>query len=419
MINQSKYHEEYLEKRRKKEEDKAIRIKNRRKFLYSLIIFLQMMSFLNMKSASFFKFPTIIYKHAFFIFIFFAILFFARIFESQYFYNWIKKLPYFRDKRRIFSYRLLSGKKVNGFLLLISIVILTGMVIGAKLGVSFIPDINGAHAWITLGSFSIQPAEILKIAFVINLANKLSENEEKENSNILITGLGYLFIYGTLIILQKDMGTAIHYLFIFCGMMFMTKIDLKRIFAAVFVGILFVIGGMTWIYNTINIETAGYKALRIKSYIDGLLFGNYNDKLGIGYQVQQAIYAFANGGIFGQGYANGVQKYNYLPEVHTDFIMGTLGEEFGILGMMSVLVAFFVLFLITKAISEDCKNYFGKYLAIGFGIQIITQVIINIFVAIGLFPVFGIPMPIMSYGGSSMLTMAIIMVLIGNLSLGD
>lgn len=409
MINQSKYNDGYLEKRRKKEENKTMRIKNRRKLLYSLIFFLQIMSFLNMQSASFFKYPNTIYKHTAFIVVFFLILITARIFES----------PYFRKRKMVFSYRLLSGKKINGIILGFSIVVLLGMFIGAKLKLPFIPEINGANAWITLGIFSIQPAEILKVAFVINLANKLSETEENDNLNILSIGLGYLFIYFFLIMLQKDMGTAIHYVFIFCGMMFMTKIDLKKIFGVVVGGVLFLLGGMAWIYKTIDIETAGYKALRIKSYIDGLLFGNYTDKLGIGYQVQQAIYAFANGGLFGQGYANGVQKYNYLPEVHTDFIMGTLGEEFGIIGMLGILGAFFMIFIVTIAIARDCKNYFGKYLAIGLGIQIITQVIINIFVAIGLFPVFGIPMPIMSYGGSSMLTMAIVMVLIGNLSLGD
>ena len=154
--------------------------------------------------------------------------------------------------------------------------------------------------------------------------------------------------------------------------------------------------------------------MRIKSYIDGLFFGNYSDEYG--YQVKQSVYAFGSGGFFGKGYANGVQKYSYLPEIHTDFIMATFGEEFGILGMFFVIGLFFTLYHLIITTGRESKNYFGKYLAIGMGAQIITQVIINIFVAVGLLPVFGLPMPFFSYGGSAMVTMGIALGIIHNIN---
>ena len=151
-----------------------------------------------------------------------------------------------------------------------------------------------------------------------------------------------------------------------------------------------------------DMTTAHFRYRRIISYITGLLTNEYDNA--IGYQVWQSLIAFGSGGVIGKGYANGVQKYKYLPEVSTDFILASYGEELGLIGMVILMALLLTIFsLITKVAIEE-KDYFGKYLVMGIGGYIITQVLINIYVALGMLPVFGIPMPIFSYGGSSLVT---------------
>ena len=139
-------------------------------------------------------------------------------------------------------------------------------------------------------------------------------------------------------------------------------------------------------------------------YVDGIINDGYTGNIDIGYQVAQSLLAFGNGGLFGVGYGNGAQKFSYLPEIHTDFIMALFGEEFGLFGVMLIVAMYLILYNISMNIAMTSKDYFGKYLVVGVAGMIITQVLINLFVAVGLLPVFGIPMPLFSYGGSSIIT---------------
>ncbi|MGL4568435.1 MAG: FtsW/RodA/SpoVE family cell cycle protein, partial [Fusobacteriaceae bacterium] len=169
------------------------------------------------------------------------------------------------------------------------------------------------------------------------------------------------------------------------------------------------------VYLKFDTFVSGYKTGRIKSYVEGLLSNTYDqDK---GYQVGQSLLGLGNGGIFGTGYGNGVQKYSYLPEIHTDFILASFGEEFGLIGILIVIVLFFGLFNRIKGTAVECEDYFGKYLSVGIAGYIFIQFLINISVAIGLLPVFGIPMPIMSFGGSSLLTVFMALGIVGNVNL--
>ena len=397
-----KFFQENLEKQQEKSNQKSIRFKKRRMSILFITVILMVLSTINMISAAFYMKPENIKKHFIYILAFFFL------------YLMIGNLG--KIKRFPLNYKVLSNRKVNIGVFFISIFILLGMYIGGKIGLPFIPQINGAYGWISLGSISIQPAEILKCAFVINLANCLAKAEDRDfkEGTILINASIYLLVYGALILAQKDMGTAIHYLAIWIFMIFMTKFETKWILRVGSLALLLGSMGIAYIYKYSSIETASYKIMRIKSYIDGLFFGNYSDEFG--YQVKQSVYAFGSGGFFGKGYANGVQKYSYLPEIHTDFIMATFGEEFGILGMVFVIALFYMLYHLIVITGRESKNYFGKYLAIGMGAQIITQVIINIFVAVGLLPVFGLPMPFFSYGGSAMVTMGIALGIIHNIN---
>ncbi|MGL4357910.1 FtsW/RodA/SpoVE family cell cycle protein [Cetobacterium sp.] len=397
------FFQENLEKKQEKKKQKFNRLKQRRFSILLIATILMVLSSINMVSAAFYMKPENIKKHFFYILIFFIIYLFV---------GNIGKI-----KKYDLTYKVLSERKINGVIFLISIIVLFGMYVGGKMGLPFIPKINGAYGWINLGPISIQPAEILKCAFVINMANCLARAEDNDlsESATIVNSFIYLFVYGVLILAQKDMGTVIHYFSIWVFMIFMSKLKDKWILRVVSLGAVLGVTGLAAVYKFASEEGASYKIMRIKSYIDGLFFGNYSDDYG--YQVKQSVYAFGSGGFFGKGYANGVQKYSYLPEIHTDFIMATFGEEFGIVGMIVVVSLFFALYHLIIITGRESKNYFGKYLAMGIGAQIITQVIINIFVAVGLFPVFGLPMPFFSYGGSAMVTMGIALSLIHSMNI--
>lgn len=278
---------------------------------------------------------------------------------------------------------------------------------------SIIKSVNGARGWINLGITTIQPAEILKIPFIILLANVLAKGEEKKlpaltifiNSlTIFINSLIVFVIFAVLINEQNDLGTVIHYGAIYIFMFFLTKVDKKVVTGLVSVGVSIAFTAGYFIYKYSDKLSGGYKLERIKIFLEGLFTDKYIGNADIGYQVGQSLLAFGNGGLLGRSYGNGVQKYNYLPEIHTDFIMALFGEEMGFIGVLIVIILFFTLYNLIAETGISCKNIFGRYLALGIGGYIISQFLINIFVALGLLPVFGIPMPIFSYGGSSVIT---------------
>ena len=187
-------------------------------------------------------------------------------------------------------------------------------------------------------------------------------------------------------------------------MFFLTKVDKKVVTGLVAAGVSTAVTAGYFIYKYSDKLSGGYKLERIKIFLEGLFTDKYIGNADIGYQVGQSLLAFGNGGLLGRSYGNGVQKYNYLPEIHTDFIMALFGEEMGFIGVLIVIILFFTLYNLIAETGISCKNIFGRYLALGIGGYIISQFLINIFVALGLLPVFGIPMPIFSYGGSSVIT---------------
>lgn len=325
---------------------------------------------------------------------------------------------FFLERVSRINYKIYEQKKVINFLLLISIFSLLGVVIGSKIPAlkKFVPQINGAIGWIRIFGMSIQPSEMMKLPFIIIMAKLLAKGEEEKfkTIGILANIVGIVIIYGVLIIAQKDLGTTIHYLAIAIVMLFMSKISMKFI-----LGMVFSFGGIVAIffYYVMYIGdklTYGYRLRRVVSYLNGILKNEYD--LDIGYQVAQSLMAFGRGGILGEGYANGVQKYNYLPEANTDFVLSTFGEEFGFIGMALLLFLFMLLFNNIKRTAMETTDYFGKYLAIGIGGYLITQVLINIYVALGMLPVFGIPMPIFSSGGTSIVAVLLSLGIIININ---
>ena len=302
------------------------------------------------------------------------------------------------------NYKIYNRKRICSLIALISIAILAFVWIAAGTLPKVVPNIKGAYGWIKIGTFTLQPAEFLKLPFIILLAHLFERVEKEKYRNIKVVLYVILIplIFGIFICAQGDLGTTLHYMAILLFMLFLAQIDMKIIIGVTTVGFIGAGAAFYWIYNFMDMTTAHFRYRRIISFITGLLTNEYDNA--IGYQVWQSLIAFGSGGVIGKGYANGVQKYKYLPEVSTDFILASYGEELGLIGMVILMALLLTIFnLITKVAIEE-KDYFGKYLVMGIGGYIITQVLINIYVALGMLPVFGIPMPIFSYGGSSLVT---------------
>lgn len=368
--------------------DKEKRKRARNRGIVLLLFFLVILSNLNMASASFysiyFEGIKVIRNH--FIYIILGIICF--IITSK------------------INYKLYNKNKISGILLLLSTIIFIIIIIGSKIPSlsRVIPHVNGAIGWIRFGSFSVQPSEMMKLPFIIIIAYIMEKCEEERynDKKILFSLLPVMGIFMLLINLQKDLGTSIHYLGIFAFMLFMSRLNMKLIVGSVG-AVLVSIGGLFYyVSNLTDLSNESYKIKRVGSFLNGLLKNEYD--YGIGYQVGQSLIAFGSGGLVGKGYGNGVQKYSYLPEIKTDFILASYGEEFGFIGMLLLLTIFLLLFNIIQKTAVETKDYFGKYLAIGIGGYIIIQMVINLSVALGILPVFGIPMPFFSSGGSSLIT---------------
>ena len=302
------------------------------------------------------------------------------------------------------NYKIYNRKRICSLIALISIAILAFVWIAAGTLPKVVPNIKGAYGWIKIGTFTLQPAEFLKLPFIILLAHLFERVEKEKYRNIKVVLYVILIplIFGIFICAQGDLGTTLHYMAILLFMLFLAQIDMKIIIGVTTIGFIGAGAAFYWIYNFMDMTTAHFRYRRIISFITGLLTNEYDNAIdGKGWQ---SLIAFGSGGVIGKGYANGVQKYKYLPEVSTDFILASYGEELGLIGMVILMALLLTIFnLITKVAIEE-KDYFGKYLVMGIGGYIITQVLINIYVALGMLPVFGIPMPIFSYGGSSLVT---------------
>ena len=301
--------------------------------------------------------------------------------------------------------KTIRGPLFRAFFLFLSL----GLFIVIALGPSSVfPTVNGGKGWIRLGSLSLQIPELLKVPFVISIAGIFARGKDTKEKISYKKNFWTAFVYTSAFALfitlaLKDMGTAIHYVLIAGFMLFLSDIPNRWLYPIFFGGL----AATPAILSFLSKVLTGYKQHRIKVYLEGILHNNY-DRVDA-YQIYQSLIAFGTGGIFGKGIGNGVQKYNYIPEVETDFAIANLAEETGFVGMFIVLFLFFTLFVLIMNIAGKSKNYFYKYLVSGIAGYIITQVIINIGVAIGLIPVFGIPLPFISAGGSSILALSLSM----------
>lgn len=252
---------------------------------------------------------------------------------------------------------------------------------------------GGARSWLGIGSFGIQPSEFMKIGMLIFLSKWLAEKQ----STITLFGKGLLPPLGlvglafALIMLQPDLGTGAVLVGASLLIIYTAGARLAHLSYLGLVGVLGLVG---------LIAAAPYRLKRITAFLDP-----WQDPLGAGYQAIQSLYAIGPGGLVGLGLGMSRQKYSYLPEPQTDFIFSIIAEELGFIGGTFVLVLFTLLLWRGMRTAITAPDTFGSLLAAGIVGMIAVQVIINIGVVIGMFPVTGITLPLISAGGSSLTLM--------------
>ncbi len=254
---------------------------------------------------------------------------------------------------------------------------------------------GGARRWLEFGGISFQPAEFMKIAMILAMARYYQWLSPRHMSNplALLVPVAMVGVPVALVALQPDLGTAV-------------------LFAAVGGGILF-LAGASWIYFVFGIvgvlsvvpflwnNLHDYQKARIMTFIDP-----DKDPLGAGYHILQSKIALGSGGVLGKGYMKGTQsQLNFLPEKHTDFIFTMFAEEMGFVGAIALLLVYLLILLAITFMALRCQNQFGRLVAAGVGMTLFVYVFINVAMVMGLVPVVGIPLPLVSYGGTSMLTL--------------
>lgn len=277
-------------------------------------------------------------------------------------------------------------RRVGSLLLLITIALQTVTVL-------FGADVNGNRNWISLGPVGIQPSEFMKLALIIAFAFWLSQLGEDpiRNRQIWLRILAYSAIGLVLVaVMGRDLGTGV--------------------VMAVMLGFLFLFAGMpiSW-WLSIALGGAALAVLLIQASpsrrirFDAWLNPESADPMGVRWQFEHGTWALASGGIWGTGLGRSKLKWSWIPEVENDFIFAIIGEELGLVGAMFVILLFFAIGLTMFSIAKNQTNPFNRYLVTGIMLWVVMQAFINIAVVLGLLPVLGVPLPLISAGGSSLI----------------
>ena len=258
-------------------------------------------------------------------------------------------------------------------------------------------SVNGASRWIPLGIFNLQPAEVAKLSLFIFLAGYLVRQYEQVRESFFgfIKPLIVLAILAGLLLKQPDLGSFVVMFVTTVGMLFIAGAKLWQFLAMLAAALLGI--GLLIVFEP-------YRMRRVTSFLDP-----WEDPFGSGYQLTQSLMAFGRGDWLGQGLGNSIQKLEYLPEAHTDFVFAVLAEEVGLVGVSIVLLLIFSLVFKALFIGRKCLQtgqLFGGFLAFGFGFWFAFQTLVNVGAAAGLVPTKGLTLPLISYGGSSLFIMA-------------
>ncbi len=254
----------------------------------------------------------------------------------------------------------------------------------------------GAQRWLVIGGLSIQPSEMMKITILMALARYFYASRLEDAGRIthLVVPVLMMLVPALLVLRQPDLGTAT--ILLVCGV--------TMLFLAGAKAWMFITGGlgvMAAVFPIWKYVLHDYQRARLVTFMNP-----EHDPLGTGYHIMQSKIALGSGGIFGKGYLEGSQSHlSFLPEKHTDFIFTMLAEEFGMAGGLALLGVYLLILLYGFIIALRCRNQFGRLLAMGFIMSFFFMVFVNIAMVMGLIPVVGMPLPLISYGGTSMLTL--------------
>ncbi len=279
-------------------------------------------------------------------------------------------------------------KKMSGLLLLAGV----GMLL-----LLFVPflgkEVGGAVRWISIGPFSFQPSEFMKFAVVVYIADVLTRNEKNigDFSRTILPVLGVVGAVVILIMKQPDMGTCLVLFGIMMLMFYFSGVRLSHLFG------LLSAGGVAILAASV---LSPYRMKRLMAFRDP-----WQDPQGIGYHITQSLIAVGSGGIFGLGIGASRQKFMYLPEQYTDFIFAIICEETGLIGALVIIFLFLMLIAQGLRIARSAPDRFGFLLASGIVSFMAVQSFVNISVVVGLLPTTGIPLPFISYGGTSLMVM--------------
>ena len=254
------------------------------------------------------------------------------------------------------------------------------------------PSINGARRWFLLGPISVQPSEVAKIAVCIWVCALLSRRPTPRTMGELLKPLGLVVgLFCVLILLEPDLGTTIALSLMVAGILVVSDVPFRLL---AFAGTVAILLGMVAIWME------PYRRARFFSFVDP-----WKDPQGAGFQTVQAVIGMGSGGITGEGLGQGISKIFYLPEAHTDMIFAIVGEELGLIGSTLVIAAFAVFAWAGFRIALHCRDPFGKRLAAGITTLVCGQAIVNLCAVLGIAPLTGIPLPFVSYGGSSLIVL--------------
>lgn len=269
-------------------------------------------------------------------------------------------------------------------------------------------EVRGSQRWIPVGGFSLQPSELMKVSLIIALAKHLHNDPRTEGRTLkdLILPALILSVPLVLILAQPDLGTALLLVFIFATIMFLTHLKLRSLMTLVIS--LALSAPLTWAYL-------------LKDYQKGRILAFWDpeaDLLDTGWHAHQAKVAIGSGGMTGKGFMQGTQnQHRFLPDQQTDFPFAVWCEEQGFVGALLLVVLYIALIMWSLKIASEARDRFGAVAAVGVGALIFWQTIINLGMVLGMLPVVGVTLPLVSYGGSSVLTVMMGIGLLMNISM--
>lgn len=282
-------------------------------------------------------------------------------------------------------------QRYNAMLLLIALGMLVMVLIVGR-------TVNGSTRWIVLGPINIQAAEPAKLFFFAYLSGYLVRRYEEVQDNIkgFIKPLVVFFVAAVLLLIQPDLGTVVVMFVTTVSLLFLAGAKLWQFFGLMLTGVAAIVT---------LIVAEPYRVRRVTSFLDP-----WSDPFGHGYQLTQSLMAYGRGDVTGQGLGNSVQKLEYLPEAHTDFIFAVIGEELGLIGVSAVLLLMLVIVVRILKIGQQnlaIGRQFEGFFALAIGVWFSLQTAVNVGASAGLMPTKGLTFPFVSYGGSSLLVMAI------------